>query len=272
MNSLIKALKAEIIKNKNSNITWITFAAFALAPVMGGIFMLILRDSNDLAKTSTLSAKMEFMNVAANWDSYLNILSQAVGVGGIIVFGFIAAWIFGREYSENTIKDLLALPISMAKISNAKFIVYIFWTIGLAFFNLLTGLIIGLLLHLPTSNDFLVSAHLSNYFITAILTILISMPTAFFAVWQKGYLAPLGFMALTLVFSQIIAATGYGYYFPWSIPGLYSGAGGEYKLQLDALSYGILILTSMAGYFSTIVYYRFSRKNILPNFKRKRQE
>jgi hypothetical protein len=39
----------------------------------------------------------------------------------------------------------------------------------------------------------------------------------------------LGFVALALVFSQIITAIGYGYYFPWSVPALFSGAGGAYK-------------------------------------------
>nr|WP_298648337.1 ABC transporter permease [uncultured Proteiniphilum sp.] len=152
----------------------------------------------------------------------------------------------------------MALPTPRTKISNAKFIVYILWAIGLAFSNLLIGFIIGLLLDLPISNEYFVLGHLSNYFMTTVLTILIGIPNAFFAVWQKGYLAPLGFVALTLVFSQIIAATGYGYYFPWSIPGLYSGAGGKYKLQLNELSYIILVLTGLVGYFSTIIYWKYT--------------
>ncbi|MDR0349339.1 MAG: ABC transporter permease [Tannerella sp.] len=258
MNRQIQALKAELIKNRNSGIIRITFAAFALAPVMGGIFMLILCNPGNPAKASALSTKMELMNLAANWDSYLTILSQAMGVGGIIVFGFVAAWIFGREYSEHTVKDLLALPATRIEISNAKFIVYLCWTAGLALSNLLTGFIIGLLLHLPVSDDFSVSACLTDCLVTAVLTITVSTPAAFFAVWRKGYLAPLGFVALTLVFSQIVAATGYGHFFPWSIPGLYSGAGGEYRLQLNLLSYVILLLTGLAGYFSTILYWKYA--------------
>ena len=86
------------------------------------------------------------------------------------------------------------------------------------------------------------------------MTILIGVPIAFFAIWGKGYLAPLGFVALTLVFAQIIAAIGYGSYFPWSIPGLYSGAGGEYKKLLDNYSYAILILTCISGYLAAVVY------------------
>jgi hypothetical protein len=73
---------------------------------------------------------------------------------------------------------------------------------------------------------------------------------AFFALIGGGYMAPLGFVAFTLVFAQIIAATGFGAYFPWSVPGLYSGAAGEYRSQLDLLSYCLLIAVAILGYFS----------------------
>lgn len=258
MNSQIQALKAEVIKNKHSSIIRITFAAFAIAPVMGGIFMLIMRNPDALAKAGALNAKMEAMNLTANWEAYFGILSQAMGIGGIIVFGFVASWIFGREYSDRTVKDLLALPTSRTKILNAKFMVYVLWTVALAISNLLIGLVIGLLLQLPDMESGLIIEQLNTYLTTTILTILLGTPIAFFAILDKGYLTPLGFVVLTLVFAQIIAATGYGYYFPWSIPGLYSGAGGEYKLQLNAISYIILVMNSLIGYCSTIVYWKYA--------------
>ncbi len=49
---------------------------------------------------------------------------------------------------------------------------------------------------------------------------------------------------------------GYGTYFPWAIPGLYSGAGGEYKKLLTSLSYAILLLTGLLGYVATVLYWK----------------
>jgi ABC-2 type transport system permease protein len=100
--------------------------------------------------------------------------------------------------------------------------------------------------------------NLAQYFITTLLTMLLGIPVAFFALVGEGYLAPLGFVALTLVFSQIVAAAGYGHYFPWSIPGLYSGAGGLYRGRLDTLSYVIVSSTAIAGYISTVIWWRYS--------------
>jgi ABC-2 type transport system permease protein len=167
----------------------------------------------------------------------------------------VASWIFGREYSDGTAKDLLSLTTSRKKIVNAKFVLFVFWCLLLVLSNLLIAFVLGTLLQLPSMDTNLLTQSLSNYFITTVLTIIVGVPIAFFALWGKGYLAPLGFVALTLVFAQVIAATGYGSYFPWSVSGLYSGAGGEYKMLLDNYSYGILILTGIAGYLATIFYW-----------------
>jgi len=254
----IQALQAEFLKNKYSNILWATFIAFALAPIMGGVFILIINDPDSLAKAGGLAAKAKAMDFQSNWKSYLGLLTQTVGVGGVLVFGFVASWIFGREYSDGTAKDLLSLPTSRTKILNAKFAVYLIWCLALVISNLLIGLLIGTILQLPTIEINLLIPLFLDYFVTTFLTILIGVPIAFFAIWGKGYLAPLGFVALTLVFAQIITATGFGSYFPWSIPGLYSGAGGEYKKLLDNYSYSILILICIAGYLATVIYWKTS--------------
>jgi len=254
----IQALQAEFLKNKYSNILWATFIAFALAPIMGGVFILIINDPDSLAKAGGLAAKAKAMDFQSNWKSYLGLLTQTVGVGGVLVFGFVASWIFGREYSDGTAKDLLSLPTSRTKILNAKFAVYLIWCLALVISNILIGLLIGTILQLPTIEINLLIPLFLDYFVTTFLTILIGVPIAFFAIWGKGYLAPLGFVALTLVFAQIITATGFGSYFPWSIPGLYSGAGGEYKKLLDNYSYSILILICIAGYLATVIYWKTS--------------
>ena len=258
MKHLMSALKTEFIKNRRAKIVWVTFSAFGIAPLMGGVFMVILQDPETMEKAGVLSTKAQLMNFSADWSSYLRLLTQAVALGGVLIFGFVASWVFGREYAEGTAKDLLALPTSRATILNAKFIVYAIWCIALAISNLLISILIGVFLQLPPPSFDLIFDHLPVYALTTGLTLLLGTPVALMAVWGKGYLTPLGFVALVLVFSQVIAATGYGYYFPWAVPGLYSGAGGEFKEQLDVLSYTILILTSLAGYGATIFYWQYA--------------
>lgn len=256
MKQQILAVQAELMKNRYSRIVWVTFIAFALAPVMGGIFILIIRDPEALAKAGGLAAKVKAMGFQPSWNSYLSVLTQAEGVGGVLISGFVASWIFGREYSDGTAKDLLSLPIPRTKILNAKFIVYIIWSVALVISNLLIGLLIGTILHLDLVGS--IWWGLGEYFVTTLLIILAGVPLAFFAIWGRGYLAPLGFVSLTIVIAQVITAIGYGSFFPWAVPALFSGAGGEYKADLNYMSYLILIATSFAGYFATTAYWKFA--------------
>lgn len=214
MKIFLKALPVEILKTTHSSIVRASFIAFGLAPVMGAVFILMIQFPESFTHAGGLFAKANTMNFENNWSSYLGILSQAVGVGGILIFGFVASWIFGREYSDGTAKDLLSLPTSRTTIIKAKFALYTLWCLSLAVSNLCLAFIFGLLLNLPAMDFQGMLLQLSGYGMTTLLTILVGTPSAFFALYGKGYLAPLGFVALTLVFAQVIAAAGYGTYFP----------------------------------------------------------
>ncbi len=242
------ACYAEFLKLKRARIVWVTFLAFALAPLMGGIFILILTDPQAASRAVTLAAKAEMLGITANWPSYLKILTQAMGVGGVLIFGFVASWIFGREYSDDTVKDLLALPVSARSIINAKYVVYIFWGLCLAISNLIIGVIIGLLTNLGHAPFNEIVPALSAYAVTTMLTLALGPPVALHALLGRGYLAPIGFVVATLVFSQIIAASGYGGYFPWSVPALHSGLGEG----VPAAGYVLLMCTGAGAYFVSI--------------------
>lgn len=221
--------------------------------------MFLMKDNGYDGLSGAFKSKAVLMSFEANWKSYLGLLSQAVGVGGVLIFGFVASWLFGREYSDGTAKDLLSLPISRAKILNAKFIYYIIWCVALVLSNLLLGLLIGFSLGLPGWDIAMFTSNIQTYFLTTLMIILLNTPIAFFAISGKGYMAPLGIVAILLVLAQIIGALGFGNYFPWAIPGLYSGSGGaDLKAGLNIFSYLIILITSIIGYFGTILWWKYS--------------
>jgi ABC-type transport system involved in multi-copper enzyme maturation permease subunit len=254
--SMTRAIEAELLKCKSASTVRSSFVAFAIAPVMGAIFVFLARNPDSISKTSAIHTKMQMLGFSADWMSYSSLLMQSVGVGGILLFGFTASWIFGREYSEGTAKDLLALPTSRTTILNAKFIVYLSWCILLSVSNLVAALVLGSLLDLPVPKLMNIPQTILYYFLTTIMTALLGTVISFLAIWGKGYLAPLGFVGLTLVFSQVIAAVGYGNYFPWAVPGLFSGSGGKYGDFLNEFSYASVLLTGLLGYFATIFYWK----------------
>src|SRR5690625_4535709 len=115
MTCFLAALQTEMLKIRKSKVIWITAAAFTIAPLMAGFFMFVLKDPELAKSTGLVGAKAQIAG-EANWPSYLGLHAQMIAVGGIFVFGFVTSWVFGREYSDNTVKDLLALPYSRAVI------------------------------------------------------------------------------------------------------------------------------------------------------------
>ena len=167
--------------------------------------------------------------------------------------------LFSREYSDGTVKDLLSLPISRAKILNAKFSCYIIWCIALVLSSLLLGLIIGFSLQLPGWNSAVFLYNIQVYFTTTIMIVLLNTPIAFFAIFDKGFMTPLGIVAILLVLAQIIGALGFCSYFPWAVSGIYSGSrGADLKAALNVMSYLIVAMTGTFGYFSTILLRKYS--------------
>ncbi len=212
--------------------------------------MVILKDPEFARQVGLISAKAQLTAGVADWPSYLDLLSQGVAIGGLILFSLIGSWIFGREFSDRTAKDLLALPTSRSAVVLAKFVVMILWSAALVALVCLLGLVIGLLVTLPQMSAQLIWQGGLTLAITAGLTIASVMPIIFFASAGQGYLPPVGVAILTIFLAQIIAIAGWGEYFPWSIPALYSQGA-----ELELISYVIIFLTGIVGIAVTFIWW-----------------
>ncbi len=257
MNKITTCVLIEGKKFFHSKVPLITALVLTLVPFFGGFFMFVLKDPSLAQKLGFVSAKAHIIGTA-DWSSYFGLLTQAIAIGGLLVFGFIKSWIFGREYSDRTIKDLLALPISRNIIVFSKFIVAVLWCLILSIFVLVLGLIVGKIVDIPGLSFDLLMRGIMVYIICSILTILLSTPVAFFASVGRGYLSPLGFMVFTLVLGQIITVTGYGEFFPWSIPALASGAAASNDVIIENISIIIVLSTSAFGLLGTMFWWRYS--------------
>ncbi|MFN2153102.1 MAG: ABC transporter permease, partial [Anaerolineales bacterium] len=169
-----------------------------------------------------------------------------------------ASWVFGREYSDRTISDLLALPTPRSFIVLAKFILVFLWSALLIVIIYLIGLGVGAAIHLPYSSIDVIFQGTQTLAVTALLTAALAAPVAFVACAGRGYLAPMGFAIFMVILAQIIAAVGWGEYFAWSIPALYAGMAGPAYAELGVPSFAILILTSILGVLGTFAWWSFA--------------
>jgi hypothetical protein len=148
MRELAQAFSVEMLKARAFGGAAVHGVWRCAAAMVGGFFMIVLKDPELAQRVGLISAKAQILAGAADWPTYLELLAQGLAVGGIILFGFIGSWVFGREYADHTVKDLLALPMPRTKIVAAKFLLITIWSAALVILVLLLGLGIGALIGL----------------------------------------------------------------------------------------------------------------------------
>ncbi len=256
MNSFSSALWTETLKMRRSKVPLFTAIGFSFAALVDGLFMIIMKDPEAARKMGLISAKAQLLAGTADWPTFFSVLAQAVAVGGAILFAIITIWMFGREFSDHTVKELLALPTSREIIIAAKFVVIAVWTLALTLFVFLFSLLIGTLVNIPGWSTELLRSAFEDVIGSGLLTILLLPFVALFASAGRGYLPSFGWMILSVVLSQIAAITGWGDWFPWSVPALFSGAAGPRADLLGWYSYVIVIITSILGLAITFYWWR----------------
>jgi ABC-2 type transport system permease protein len=249
------ALATEFLKARHSRIPWGVAAGFSIAPLVMGLFMLILKDPEGARALGLLGAKAALTAGTADWPTFWSLLGQAVTVGGAILFAFLTAWVFGREFADRTVRGLLAIPTSRRTIVLAKAIVVATVGLAIAIWVLILALVIGALIGLPDWSVAHAAESIGAIALGAILTIALQGGTAFFAGVGRGYIAPLAWAVATIVASQILAVLGWGAWFPWSVPAVVAGAGGAAVEPVGPGGVAIVVLAAILGLVATVAWW-----------------
>jgi ABC-2 type transport system permease protein len=256
MTNFASALWIETLKMFRSKVPLFTAIGFVMAPLAGGLFMVILKDPEAAKSLGLITTKAQLLTGTADWPSLFGFLAQAVAAGGMALFSIITIWVFGREFSDHTIKELLALPTSRETIVTTKFIVLAVWSLVITILVFGIGLIVGNLVVIPGWSGELVRTSFVNIVGTAALTIPLMAFVALLASAGRGYLPPFGWTIFTLFLANLSVILGWGDWFPWAVPGLFSGAGGLREEVLGIHSYVILAVACIIGFVATYLWWR----------------
>jgi ABC-2 type transport system permease protein len=242
----------EFGKVRRSRTFWISALAFTLVTFIAGLFMYIIEDPERARSLGLLGAKAQIFGGTADWPSFFNLMLALVSVGGLVVFGLIFIWIFGREFSDKTVYDLLSLPTSRLTIVTVKVITAAYWSIALVVLAFVLMLGTGAALGLPGWSSSVIFGGLRLLLVTGSLTVLLCIPFALIASVTRGYLPAVGGIFVMLVLMQVVDHLGYGPYFPWDVPALYSGAAealtGATPTHLGLISFVLVGLVGVIGW------------------------
>jgi ABC-2 type transport system permease protein len=255
MNTLAAMLWSEARKALRSKMPlWTALGALFMPLGVAGLLFLA-KDPELSRKLGLISAKADLMKYSAtDWPAYLVMFAEIIAAGGFFFFVIAVSWVFGREFADGTVKDLLAVPVPRASILLAKFVVVAVWSAAIAVLMYLAGLGLGLLLQLPGGSPGAL-LHGSRVALGTIgLDIAVVLPFALFASIGRGYFLPMGAAVLALMLANLIMVLGWAEYFPWSIAVLYA----QGETQLGPASYAIVILTALAGMCATYLWWKYA--------------
>jgi len=172
-----------------------------------------------------LTAKLGPFFEEGGWVGYLSAGAQITAVAGLLGFGVVLAWLFGREFADGTVTGLFAIPVGRGTVAAAKLVVYVCWAVvvsaGLIFTLLSFGLASGL--GVPGTE---VWGLLAREYGVALLTAGLAIPAAWAATLGRGLLPGIATIIGIVVLAQIAAISGIGGWFPFSAPGLWAASAG----------------------------------------------
>jgi ABC-type transport system involved in multi-copper enzyme maturation permease subunit len=253
-----RVLATEFLKLRRSKVTWFSFVALSLGPLGIALLMWIVRDPGRAESLGLLGEKANLSGLTATWPSFFSIMTTVIGTAGLLMLAFIVAYLFGREYSEGTAKNLLALPAGRHWFVLAKFVVAAVWWVLLTLVVLAESFAIGFALGLPEFSAALAATSLGHVLLAAAIAYLLAPIVAWIATLGRGYMAPLGFALVMLLLGNLFSKTGWAEWFPWSIVPLLVGSLGN---SVDTPALGSLVVvafTFLVGIAATIAQVRYA--------------
>ncbi|GLC82720.1 ABC transporter permease [Lacrimispora brassicae] len=233
--NILSFVYCEIRKVYKSSVFWVVTVAFTMLP---GISLL-----------------KYFNAVNISWELYLADILKNFTSLFVIGFAFTTCWVFGREYTDKTINDLLVKPVSKLHIAISKFIVIFLWNSLLTIIMFTVVVLIGAYIGLIGGTSTLILNYFLVFMATSLLTMFVSTVSSFMANVTNGYLAPIGLIFLIVIIINIVENMGLSPYIPWTIPKLLFSDG-----VLRPISIFILVITGITGFAGTVAWWRFAEQ------------
>lgn len=259
MKGFYAALITETMKVLRSKVLWISFLLFIFIALMMGLLMLVAKHPEIAENSAIISTKASFIS-SADWLTYLNLLTQMAVMLGAMGSGIVAIWIFGREYTDRVIKDILVLPVSRFDIVLSKTIITFIWSFLLLTVMFIVSILTGKLVTLDGWTSQLFYHSTGTFFKASVLTILLFTPVTFITCSSRNELLPVGFLIIVIIFTQLIFAAlpEITPYFPWAIPALIAKVAGPLSPAANIYSWFILLITVLLGFAGTAAWWRYA--------------
>lgn len=211
------ALAVEWLKFRRGRPVWAT----SVFLVLGVTAMSVLTIASVDGDNPLLVMKAQAIVGAGGWAGLFAAANTIVSVGGLLGFGVVIGWVFGREFTDQAIGGLFATPVGRLPIAAAKLLIVLAWPLLIAALTVVTLLAAGTWMGAGAVNAE-VFGLAAKFVIITVLSGLLALPCAWAATLGRGYLAAIGAVIALVVAAQMAVMAGAGGWFPFAAPGLWA--------------------------------------------------
>lgn len=241
MKRLVSLLQCEWMKLKNSKMLLVSVLGAMVTPFM--LFVEILKESSD---------KPDFQFTYYTLFSHSNF--YMILIFGLVVYTVFTAFLYSREYTENTLKMILTIPVSRHALLISKFIVLLIWCVLLSVLSWIFCLIISCICGAAGFSIVVLAKSLwENIYATTILVFTLT-PLIYLSILTKGIVVPVITSATILMVNAALSNESYASLFPWSASYLLATKGLDPAYPKEIVI-AILIFTSVAGMVLSFWYF-----------------
>lgn len=250
------ALEFELLKARRAPVfRWGAVTLAAGVPALCTLFLLLARAGG----TSPGALKAAALVVSPDLLGLIGLAGQVLSVAVLLVVGIATSWSFGREHVDGAFTSLFATATPLPVIAAAKFLVLLAWTLASVLSSAALTVVVGLLLQLGPGPALAEAA--ARAVGAGLLSGLLALPLALVASWRRGYLAGFVVLLLLVVATQVVTATGGGRWFPYAIPSLWAGLGGDGAAAVTPLGMLTVPLLSALGVGATLRWWATAQEH-----------
>ncbi|QKG85277.1 ABC transporter permease [Kroppenstedtia pulmonis] len=236
-------LYTELLKLRRSKMFLISIFGAAVAPIM------VVVASYIHMKTKQPTLPILFDELFYNTSLYTVL---AIGAP---LYGVVTAYLFNREYVEDTLKNLLTIPVSRTAFIMSKLLLLFIWIMILTSVAWILTFILGLIGQFEGLNALLIATSFRQFCTGGALLFILSTPIVLITLVAKNYVPPIIFTIVITLINVMTANSEHRGLFPW-------GAAGD--IANDTLlptyppeySYISIAATSVIGFIATIIYFK----------------
>ncbi|MGG3806051.1 ABC transporter permease [Metabacillus fastidiosus] len=240
---MVNLLYTELLKLRRSKMLLISTIGASVVP-----FMVVFATYIQM-KTEEPSPIIKFYELFSNANLY------TILVVGVPLYGVVAAYIFNREYMDDTLKNLLTIPVSRVNLILSKLLLLFMWIIFLTLVAWGLTLFLGILGQFQGLSRSLIVETFFQFLVGGILLFILSTPIILITIVLKNYVPTIIFTILITLINIMTANSEHRGLFPWAAAGDISRNTLLPTYPPEYSYIGIAVLSTI-GFISMIIYFK----------------